>query len=96
MPYIDKKAREKFEPELDGLRRKLLDGLQYAEPTGPIPKGELTYLTYVLGRTYFRGRESYTNISTAISCLNDAAGELKRRYLDPHEDAAIKRNGDIE
>jgi len=55
-------------------------------------------LVYALGLEYISktGGDSYTSISTAISCLNDAAEELRRQHLNPYEDEKIKENGDVE
>jgi len=96
MPYIKQEDKDKYEPELKGLRRKLLDGGQRVGIHPPIPKGDLTYLAYSLGLSYFKNRESYTTISTAISSLYDAAEELRRRHLNPYEDEKIEENGDVE
>ena len=87
MPYTKKEDREKFEPALSELRKLMGDG---------ITKGDLTYLVYALGLEYFKGKVSYTNISTAISSLIDAAEELRRRHLNPYEDKKIEENGDVE
>ena len=87
MPYVPEDQRKRFEPDLSKLKRKL--ELIYR------PKGTLTYLVYSLGVSYFKGRESYTAMSDSISALNDAAEEIRRRYLNPYEDEAIKRNGDV-
>ena len=86
MPYIPEADRIKYEPQMTQLKNLLNE---------KTPTGDLTYLVYVLGLQFFKGRKSYTNISTAISCLNDAAKELRRRHLNPHEDEKIKENGDI-
>ncbi len=74
-----------YEPEVSKLRHKL----------NKKEKGDLTYLVYVLGIESFKERESYTNISNAISCLNDAAEEIRRRFLNKYENKKIKENGDI-
>lgn len=87
MPYIKKEDKRKYEPQISELRTRI---------NSKIPKGELTYLVYALGLQFFKRDESYTNISTAISCLNDAAEELRRRYLNPYEDLQIKKSGDVE
>lgn len=86
MPYIPKDDRKSFEPELTDLKdlMSLLTG-----------KGELTYLVYSLALEYFKEKKSYTTISTAISCLNDAAEEIRRRHLNPYEDKKIEENGDV-
>ena len=38
---------------------------------------------------------SYISLSRAIAVLEDAAHEMRRRLLDPYEDAARKKNGDL-
>jgi len=104
MPYIDDKAKERFEPELRVIRdlfektqnAMMADYSPYNKKTRPLPKGELTYVVYALALSYFKGIESYTNISTAISSLQDAAEELRRRHLNPYEDEKIRTNGDVE
>ena len=82
-----KNKRKDFEPEMKGLKRKL--ELIYR------PKGSLTYLAYSLGISYFKGRESYTAMSDAISALDDAAEEIRRRHLVPYERKKIVDNGDV-
>jgi hypothetical protein len=88
MPYTEKKDREKYEPCLNLLRGKM----RSIENS----KGDLTYLVYSLGIEYFKGKESYTNISNAVGSLQDAAEEIRRRHLNPYEDEKIKENGDVE
>ena len=87
MPYTTKEDIKKYEPYLENLRKRMKEVKN--------SKGDLTYLVYCLGIEYFRGRESYTNISSAISSLNDAAEEIRRRYLNPYEDKKIEENGDV-
>lgn len=86
-PYIKQEDREKFRPGLEDLK-EILEAKQ-------LPKGELTYLVYSQALSYFTGRESYTNISDAISALNDAGEELRRRFLNDYEDKKIDENGDV-
>lgn len=89
MPYTKKEDREKFEPEL----KKLIDKIKKAETA----KGDLTYLVYVITLEYIKSKgKSYTNISSAISSLQDAAEEMRRQVLNPYEDEKIKENGGIE
>ena len=87
MPYVPEDQRKRFEPETSKLKRKLELICR--------PKGTLTYLVYSLGVSYFKGRESYTSISDSISALNDAAEEIRRRYLNPYEDKKRGINGDV-
>ncbi len=86
-PYIKREDREKF--------RKGLEDLKEIMEAGHPPKGELTYLAYSLGISYFKDRDSYTTISDAISALTDAAEEIRRRYLNNYENFKIKENGDV-
>lgn len=86
MPYITQGDKNKYESILRTLRNLINKDTK---------KGELTYLVYALGLEFFKGRESYTNISTAISSLQDAAEELRRRHLNPYEDRKIEENGDV-
>ena len=84
MPYIPKNRRPYFTDELDVC----IDGIE--------KKGDLTFCVYYLALKMAQSRVmNYTNISSAISCLKDAADELRRRHLDPYEDGAIEKNGDI-
>ncbi len=42
----------------------------------------------------FRGW-SYSSLSRALAIFRDAEAEMRRRLLDPYEDKAITKNGDI-
>ena len=37
----------------------------------------------------------YTELSDAIAVFGDIQHELRRRLLDPYEDEAIEKNGDV-
>jgi len=88
MPYIKSEERKKYEPKLSEITQLI---------NSEMPKGNLTYLLYAISLDFIKKKgESYTNISTAISCLNDAAEELRRKHLNPYEDEKIRENGDIE
>lgn len=93
MPYTEQEDREKFEPWMCNLRESIKRNIY--QKGAQMSKGDLTYLVYALGLEWFRGRKSYTNISTAISCLNDAAAEIRRQHLDPYEDKVKEKNGDV-
>jgi len=92
MPYTKKKDRERYEPALKDLREKLAEEIGEERAT----KGDLTYILYALGIEYFTGRKSYTTMSDAISCLIDAAEEIRRTHLNPYEDLRREENGDVE
>lgn len=88
MPYISQEDKNKYEPVLTELTKLI---------NSDVAKGELTYLAYVLALAYMKAKgKSYTNISTAISCLDDAKEELRRQHLNPYEDEKIKENGDVQ
>ena len=79
MPYIKSEDRDRL-----------------AEGEMPENKGEINYMCYTLGKAYIDTHgANYQNISDAIDGIRGAAEELKRRILDPYEDQAIIRNGDI-
>jgi len=84
MPYIRKADRFNFDKSLN-------------EFPNTINKGDLNYCVTVLALKYIKNHgKSYTNISSAASSLVDAADEIKRRLLGPHEDQKIRENGDLE
>ena len=86
MPYITPKAREQYAEVLEELWRTLPDN----------PKGHLTYVLYHIASDWIAGRRDYQNISDACAALRDAEAELRRRVLNPYEDAKRKLNGGIE
>lgn len=91
MPYIPKDRRVIYDDVLNDARSLL---------SSPMAgKGELTYLLYTIAKRWpfrFNAPPRYTSISNAVSALEDAAHELRRRFLDPYEDKQRKKNGDIE
>jgi len=85
MPYIKPKRRRIFNRGLEGLMN-----------TNFIEKGDLTYCAYKLGIDYINQKGiKYQHISDAVSALNDAAEEIRRRVMFHYEDRKIKENGDI-
>lgn len=61
-------------------------------------KAELNYQACRLVDRHFQSLESppgYDVISSAIHALEDAADEIRRRFLHPYEDAAIAKNRDV-
>lgn len=89
MPYIKKERREELDSTIDSLITCLRD----IEPV----KGDLNYTVsrLVLGALKPDTGWSYQALSDAIGALQDAADEIKRRLLGPHEDKCIDRNGDV-
>jgi hypothetical protein len=66
-----------------------------------LTSGELNYLTTAImiasledvacGATPVH----YNELSAAVAAVRDAADEFKRRLMDPYEDAAASKNGDL-
>jgi len=84
MPYIRKVDRINFDKYLNQV-------------PNTINKGDLNYCVTSLALMHIKTRgKSYTTISEAASALVDAADEIKRRLLGPHENQKIKENGDLE
>ena len=83
MPHITKEKKTIYANDLHRLRI----------PNPVMDKGELTYILYWIAAKSCIYNKSYASISCAISCLNDAANELRRLHLDPYENKAIIRNG---
>ena len=85
MPYIAPEDREQYELALEELTFE-----------AECKKGELTYVLYAAALEYIEAKGvSYTTVSDAISCLTDAAEEIRRRILNPYEDKKIEENGDV-
>lgn len=60
-------------------------------------KGDLTFIINRLQMRFVQDGEkaNYQRHSDAVAAANDANHEYQRRILDPYEDAAAARNGDI-
>jgi hypothetical protein len=84
MPYITPKDRDRFEPELSGLR---------AAQT----PGEMQYLFAEIIDKYVRrnGGLNYQRINDVLGALDGASKEFYRRVAAPYEDTKIKLNGDV-
>lgn len=66
-------------------------------PTGKT-KGAFNYfVTRLLLETFWRtkGQVGYTSLSDGVRVLRDIANEIERRILNPYEDKAIEKNGDL-
>lgn len=59
-------------------------------------RGQYNYTICELLLHYIRRNgESYEIISDAVCIPLDASTEIRRRVMEPYEDAKIKENGDI-
>ncbi len=85
MPYIKGESKRK---ELDILAQKILD-------TGQIT-GNLNYLLFKLCKLYIGKHPSYNSFKNFIGELEMAKFEIIRRQVNPYEQEAMKRNGDID
>jgi hypothetical protein len=89
MPYISKERRKDYDYDIC----RLVDSLKYNRDH---VTEDSTYIVYKLIKEVF-GKDGYGWItkSNAIRVLDCAKEEYRRKVLNPHEDDAIKRNGDI-
>jgi len=87
MPYIKQEQRDNFHDTLIELAQ--------TRDCCPLSAGDYTYLFYAAGLIFIGENKSYEHISSVIRCLTDAAYEIRRRKLNPHEDKKIIENGDI-
>jgi hypothetical protein len=88
MPYLNGEEKALLAPITDAMFRhhKLVS-----------TKGRINYLIHmlVMCRLFEVEKFSYSTVSEAIDAVVDAAAELRRRLLDPYEDGAIEKNGDV-
>lgn len=89
MPYILKSERDQLDPLIKLVVQKL-DDMENEGST----KGELNYLICRLVQKLY-GAGGYRLRSEGIAAVTDAAHELRRRWLNPYEDEAARRNGDL-
>ena len=82
MPYIEQKARRKF------------DDLYMLPKINT--KGELEYCIFTLMKLYMEDKEKrYSTLHDCTYAAQHCADEFRRRYLDKREDRAMNQNGDI-
>lgn len=105
MPYISQEDREFIDDNIH-----LIDGddvvASIAAVVGEVPSGKIKgAINYIVSRIAFGAMQhscfangkspGYTDISMAVGALTDAAEEMRRRKLNPYEDGAVKKNGDL-
>jgi len=92
MPYIRQEDRVYLD---DSITRLVFDMKEIYGLT-PVSPGIVNYVvTRIALKSSDTGKWSYASISSVIRILEDAAKEMRRRLLDPYEDKAIAKNGDI-
>lgn len=89
MPYINPNRRAHFDVEIDSL-------CDVMRQVGAV-KGDVNYTVcrIVLNVLKPYNGWNYSSLSEAIGALHDAETELRRRLLDPYENDAIRKNGDV-
>ena len=87
MPYIEREARAKLDPEIDALIAKLREA--------PLEKldGQLSYVIFRLLVNLYPPK--YFNYSRAMGVLASIMHEFYRRYVAPYEDEKLRSNGDV-
>ncbi len=88
MPYIVQSIRDQVDDEIHDL----------AHAFGGLGKSVLTYTIFKLMKLWVftsGGGFNYQNMSDACAAARDAEHEFRRRFMDPYEDKAIQKNGDI-
>lgn len=88
MPYIDPGIRKIYDRHVDALAKEIFQ--MGIEP------GDITYVVYRLGKKIFKTTPRYKTWSAIRNALEDSVSELRRRIIDPYEDKALERNGDVE
>ena len=95
MPYIEGERRKWFNSQIDELV-KTLDQIRNSEELSDgYITGDVNYIVYKMIVDLFRKNMKYKQGSSLHAALIDAAHEFKRRHLDPYEDEAVIKNGDI-
>ncbi len=91
MPYIAPDHREVVDTEIDALITKLW---KYHPGSGQ--DGVVNYIfTRILKGVYKDVAESYFNYNRGVGVLEACKLEFYRRFVEPYEDKAITKNGDI-
>lgn len=92
MPYIEKKDREIYDPQIDAL----IDQLTHFGANSAPTVGHVNYIISKLIWGIFRKNgPSYTGGNNLIGVLECVKQEFYRRQLAEYEDKKIKENGDI-
>lgn len=93
MPYIAHADRLFVGSSID----KLIEDMLEVDGVRPASAG---LVNYVISRIVSKTMKpelgwSYSSLSKALAVFRDAESEMRRRLLDPYENAAIRKNGDI-
>ncbi len=84
MPYVTKKERAKLDLHVEKLGDNITN------------EGQLNYAIYTLMiRKMWDWKLSYNTLNRLIGVFECCKAEFQRRFVEPYEDAAAARNGDI-
>lgn len=95
MPYIKKKLRPYFDPMIEDIIDQIISGVGVNQIEEDDVAGIITYITFKLIRRFYQNG-NWNRKMEAIKVCESAKAEFLRRFVYPHEDDAIKRNGDVE
>ena len=85
MPYIEPLKRAKYDLWMDTANGVPIE-----------TKGDLEYLVCSLMDKFMETREfRYSDLHDCCKAVEHAAHEFERRFLDPREDTAREKNGDV-
>lgn len=87
MPYINQKARKRYDPHL----KKILAELEKSD----FDPGHMNYTFYKILVEFFKKRTSYRSIDEIDGILSNVGREFYRRWAVLYEEKKIKENGDI-
>ena len=92
MPYVGKMIREALDQHIQRLVAEIVDVVPEADRDG--------VANYVVSRIVAAAMKPkdgwrYKSLAHAAEVFTAAGDEFRRRMLDPYEDEAIEKNGDI-
>lgn len=103
MPYIKEKDRERYDSLVDTLVSALLSAMTENSEEGDrllnvnVIKGHHNYIMYSLALKLVKKLGvRYHTLQDIIGTFDCSKLEFYRRIIAPYEDAAIKKNGDVE
>lgn len=94
MPYIKQEYRNQIDPVID----ELLDVVRDIDSGNPFSDKLCGIANYIVTRVACEllNNNSYDSLSNIVKTLECSKLEVVRRLLDPYEDLAIAKNGDIQ
>lgn len=93
MPYIEESERTHLDPHIERLAEEMEMGFQ----SSPQHLKKAGRLNYVISRLMVLTlpEKRYWALALVVGTVICAVFEFYRRFVGPHEDEAIKKNGDI-